>query len=141
MSIFTQVSPMYARCYRSAPQNQMMPVMLTDDVVESCVIKDQTIQKGDYSNTRFRRVVFQNCRLIDCDFTGAELIETRFIGCDLTGSSFEESVWSDTIAWLCRGFTIAGAQMSNAVFEDCGMSCDDLSDCSVESVEIIQGTL
>lgn len=141
MFTLTQVSPMYARCYRSVPQNQSLPVVMTDDVVESCIVKDQTIENGDYSNTRFRRVVFQNCRFINCDFSGAELLETRLIGCDLKGSSFDSSVWSDTIAWLCHGIKIVGAKMSNAVFEDCGISCDNLSNCSVESVEIIQGTL
>ncbi len=136
MSKSHTASPLYAYLRRGTPLDQSLPDEITEGVVESCIIKDQRIQKGNFSNTRFRRLVFQNCKLIDCDFSGAELMETRIINCDLTGSDFSGSIWSDTVCWLVKGFDIHSAKLTNAVFEDCNLSIDDLSDCITEGVEL-----
>jgi uncharacterized protein YjbI with pentapeptide repeats len=68
-------------------------------------------------------------------------METRIINCDLTGSDFSGSVWSDTVCWLVKGLDIHSAQLTNAVFEDCNLSINDLSDCTTEGVEIYTETL
>ena len=141
MSELHTVSPLYSRCYNCAPQHQTLPDVLNDQVIESCIIKDQTIRSGDFTNACFRRVIFQNCRLLDCTFSGCKLLESRFIGCDLTGSDFAGSVWKDTISWLTKGFYIKDARLTNAIFEDCSFSIEDLTNCIVESVEIYKGSL
>lgn len=141
MSELFTVSPLYTRCYETTPQWTTLDDSLADGVVESCLIQDQTVCDGDFSNIRFRRVVFQNCRLLNCSFEDSELLESRFIGCDLSGSRFDGSVWQETISWLSTGFRIRNAVLTNAVFEDCGISMEDLSDCTAESVEIYKGAL
>lgn len=141
MSEFYTVSPMYTCLNSGVPLSQSLANVLKDGVVESCIIKDQTIQGGDFTNSRFRRVIFQNCCLLDCNFSGSELMETRFINCDLTGSNFSGSIWADTISWLSKGFYITGARLTNAVFEDCIFSFEDLANCTAESVEIYKGIL
>lgn len=140
MSVIYSVSPLYTRCYNRAPRTEALPAALIDGVVESCIIKDQAINGGDFGGTRFRRVIFQNCRFVDTSFVGCELMETRFINCDLTGSDFSGSLWENTMSWMVKGLGISGARLTNAVFEDCNLSVDDLLDCNAESVEIYQGT-
>lgn len=106
-----------------------LPQTLIEDMVENCTVKGQTVDGGKYVGTRFRRVVFRNCRFTATDFTRCEWIETRFEDCDLSGAEFTDGYWENS---LCRSVKGIGLRMSDSyladtVFEDCLLRYVDLS--------------
>lgn len=117
-----------------------LPENLIEETVENCIIKGQTIQCGNYTGTRFRKVIFQNCRFVRSIFIRSELIEVQFADCDLSGCEFADSYWDHS---ACNSVKAVGLRMGNSyltetTFIDCILRYGDLSGCKWKGGELIR---
>ncbi len=116
---------------KSQPKQYHLPDVLIEEVVENCIIKGQTVECGNYTGTRFRKVIFQNCRFVRPIFVRSEFVEVQFSDCDLSGGDFTESYWDHSTATAVKGVGIrlSDGYLVDTTFTDCIMRYGDLSRC------------
>ena len=106
-----------------------LPPVLVEDSVEGCTVQGQTVDRGDYTGTRFQNVIFRNCRFTGTSFTRCEFFGVIFEDCDLSGSDFAESYW-DRSRWRAvkgTGLRLCDSYLTETVLEDCRLPFSDLS--------------
>ena len=106
-----------------------LPESLIEETVENCIIKGQTIDCGNYTGTRFRKVIFRNCRFVRPTFLRSEFVEVQFADCDLSGGDFCESYFDHTTLTAVKGVGIrmGDSYLTETTFTDCILRYGDLS--------------
>ena len=64
-----------------------------DEELSGLLIRDLQLEREDLSGLVLQDVVFDHCRLPDCDWFGTSFSDVTFHTCDLSGGNFENSYW------------------------------------------------
>lgn len=84
-------------------------------------IKDIDISGFSAHELSFRGVIFENCKLLDCDWEKASFIDVIFKNCDLSNSNFHDAYFNtcELIGGKAVGLNLQNASLQHVLISDC----------------------
>lgn len=98
------------------------------------------LTEGDFRETAFDQVVFENCRLAGCCFAKCSFVDVIFRGCDLSNCDFRNGYFNRcefrSVKGIGANFIESG--FWNTLFFECGMRYSNLSASKLEKLRIVK---